>query len=313
METLTRRAPPAPGVATAFPGATSAKVRTFLEFVKIEHTLFALPFVLAGMVVGFEAAGWPGFAEGLRVFVLVLVAATAARTLGMTLNRIVDRPIDALNPRTAARALPAGAMSLRTAWTLAAVSLAALVLSAGLLNLLVLLLAPVLAALFFAYPYAKRVTWACHGVLGLAFLCAPAGGYLAVTGSFAGWVPPFLLGLAAMAWVAGFDVIYALLDVEFDRQHGIQSVPARFGHAQARRVSAALHGLTVLFLALFAYAAGLDWPMYVGIILIGALLAYEHAIVDHEDELAINKAFFHVNAVVGWIALAALLVALLRT
>ena len=283
------------------------RVRTLLEFVKIEHTLFALPFVLAGMLVGFETLG-AGFSW--RTLALVLVAATAARTLGMTLNRIADKAIDARNPRTATRALPAGQMSMGVALAIALVSAAALVASAALLNALVLALAPVLVLLFFLYPYAKRVTWACHFVLGLAFLCAPAGGYLAVTASFEGWGPPFLLGLAAMAWVAGFDIVYALLDVEFDRANGVHSFPADWGEPNARRMAAGLHMLVVLFLLVFARVFVLGWPMYVAIALVGALLYYEHATVDPRDPAAINKAFFKVNAVVGWIVLAGLLGAL---
>ena len=293
------------GVAGAVAGAS--RTRTLLEFLKIEHTLFALPFVLAGMVVGLLQAG-VGFS--VRTFLLVLLAATAARTLGMTLNRIVDRAIDARNPRTATRALPAGTMRMGTALALAAVSAAVLVAASALLNPLVLALSPVLALLFFAYPYAKRVTWACHLVLGLAVLCAPAGGFLAVTGSFAGWLPPLLLGLAAMAWVAGFDVVYALLDVAFDRANGVHSLPADLGEPVARRVAAGLHALVVFVLLAFARVQGLGWPMYVAIALVAALLAYEHATVDPRDPVAINKAFFHVNAVVGWIVLAGVLVAL---
>jgi 4-hydroxybenzoate polyprenyltransferase len=288
-----------------------ARLATVLEFLKIEHTLFALPFVLAGMLVGMGTLGALATAAGLRTFLLVLVAAAGARTLGMTLNRIVDRAIDARNPRTATRALPAGAMSLRAAILLALVALVALLVASALLNPLVLALSPILALLFFAYPYAKRVTWLCHFVLGLAFLCAPAGGYLAVTGSFTGWLRVLPLSLAAMAWVAGFDIIYALLDVPFDRMHGVRSLPAAFGEPTARRVALALHVLTVLLLAVFARVQGLAWPMWLAVIAIGALLAYEHASVDPADPVAINKAFFQVNAVVGWVALAGLVAAFL--
>lgn len=291
----------------------ASKARTLLEFVKIEHTLFALPFVLAGMIMGLVEADLPlaVTTETARIFALVLVAATGARTLGMTLNRIIDRAIDAKNPRTATRALPAGTMRLQTAVILAVASGAALALAAAALNPLVLALSPVLALLFLAYPYAKRVTWACHLVLGLAFLCAPAGGYLAVTGSFDGYIPPLLLGLAAMTWVAGFDVIYALLDVGFDRHHGIHSMPADLGERPARRAAAALHLATVLFLVIFARVASLAWPMWLAIIAVAALLAYEHATAKPDDPVAINKAFFNVNAVVGWLVLAGLVVALL--
>ena len=298
--------------ATAHAHEASSKLRTLLEFVKIEHTLFALPFVLAGMLVGFVQAGVslaPSW-EGARIFLLVLVAATGARTLGMTLNRIIDRAIDARNPRTATRALPAGTMSMGSAAGLAVASGVALVAAAALLNPLVLALSPVLVLLFLAYPYMKRVTWACHFVLGLAFLCAPMGGFLAVTGSFAGWLPPLLLGLAAMAWVTGFDIIYALLDVGFDRHHGIHSLPADLGETMARRVAAALHVGTVLLLAAFSRALELGWPMYLAVIGIAALLAYEHASAKADDPVAINKAFFQVNAVVGWLALAGLAAAL---
>ena len=290
----------------------ASRARTLLEFVKIEHTLFALPFVLAGMVVGFVHAGRPPAAEVARIVALVLVAATGARTLAMTLNRIVDRRIDARNPRTATRALVTGDLSTGAAIVIAVVSGLALLVAAGMLNPLVFWLSPLLVGLFFAYPYAKRVTWLCHFVLGLAFLCAPAGGYLAVTGSFDGWFPPLLLGLAAMAWVAGFDILYALLDVDFDRSANLHSAPADLGVPNARRLSAGLHVLTVLFLATFARAhPEVGWPMYVATILIAGLLAYEHATAHPEDPIAINKAFFQVNAVVGWIALAGILGSLL--
>lgn len=148
-------------------------------------------------------------------------------------------------------------------------------------------------------------------MLGLAFLCAPTGGFLAVTGSFAGFLPALLLGLAAMAWVAGFDVIYALLDVDFDRAHGVHSIPADLGESVGRRIAAGSHVLVVFFLLVFTRVGGFGWPMYAATVVVGALLAYEHVTVDPRDAVAINKAFFNVNAVVGWIALAGLVAALL--
>lgn len=283
------------------------RLKTILEFVKIEHSLFALPFVLAGLILGWRHLDL-GFST--LTFLWVLIAAVSARTLAMTINRIVDKAIDARNPRTATRALPAGALSPRAAFVLAAASAAALLVSAALLNTLVLVLSPVLVGLFVLYPYMKRFSWLCHFVLGLAFLCAPAGGYLAVTGSFDGWLAPFLLGMAALAWVSGFDIIYALLDVQFDRANRLHSVPADFGETNARRMAAGLHVLVVAFLALFAWATNLGWPLYAAIVVVGALLAYEHATVNPRDPIAINKAFFNVNAVVGWIVLAGLVGAL---
>lgn len=297
---------------TAAREAPASKVRTVLEFVKIEHSLFALPFVLVGLVVGLLAtngalaASW----ENARLVGLVLVAAVGARTLAMTLNRVVDRQIDARNPRTASRALATGEMRVRGAWALAGVAAAVLVAASWALNPLCLLLSPVLVALFFAYPYMKRVTWGCHFVLGLAFLCAPAGGFLAVTASFDGWWLAFPFSVAAFLWVAGFDVIYALLDVAWDRANGVRSVPARFGIAGARRVAVALHAGTVLALAWGGVVLGLAWPYWVAVAAAAALLAYEHLITDPQDAGALNKAFFNVNAVIGWIVLAGVLAGL---
>ncbi len=292
--------------------ARASRLRTLLDFVKIEHSLFALPFVLLGLALGLLVTGAPvtASAENAKLLVLVLVAAVGARTLAMTLNRIVDRAIDARNPRTARRALATGEMRVRSAWALAVASGLALTAAAALLNPLCLALAPALAALFFAYPYAKRVTWGCHFVLGLAFFCAPAGGYLAVTGDLRAAWPGVPFGLAAGLWVAGFDVIYALLDVEWDRANAIHSIPARFGARGARGWAAALHAGTVLALAAGGLALDLAWPYAVAIAAVAALLAYEHAIANPRDPISINKAFFHVNAVVGWVALAGFLAAI---
>ncbi|HWG91197.1 MAG TPA: UbiA-like polyprenyltransferase [Candidatus Thermoplasmatota archaeon] len=284
-------------------------VKTVLEFVKIEHSLFALPFVLAGALLGFlQRDGALTYSTEFWTKVgLVLVAAVGARTLAMTLNRIVDAGIDARNPRTATRALPAGAMSTRRAWAIAVVSAGALFWASAALNPLCLLLAPVLVGLFFLYPYTKRFTWLCHGVLGLAFLCAPAGGYLAVTGGFEGYMAPLVLAVAAAAWVTGFDIIYALLDVEFDRANGIRSVPAAFGVRGARLIALGLHAVVIAALFHFWFWHAREVAMLVAAAAASALILYQHLLVDPNDAGRINKAFFNVNAVVGWVVLAGLI------
>ncbi|HVL86695.1 MAG TPA: UbiA-like polyprenyltransferase [Candidatus Thermoplasmatota archaeon] len=284
-------------------------LRVLLEFVKIEHSLFALPFVLAGVALGLRAEGLPAFSnEGLRILALALIAAVAARTGAMTLNRIVDAAIDARNPRTAARALPAGALTMRQAWALAIASFAALVAAAALLNPLVLALSPVLVALFFLYPYTKRFTAWCHFVLGLALGAAPVGGFLAVTGTFGSAEPALLLAAFATLWVAGFDVIYALLDVEVDRREGLHSVPARYGVSEALVFSSTLHVIMLVPLGtLTLFFLPLSSAMIAAIVAIVALLAVEHYLADPNDPAKVNRAFFAVNAVLGWVLLAGVL------
>lgn len=287
-------------------------VRTVLEFVKIEHSLFALPFVLAGLALGLRQVGRPPLDPGaLPLLALALVAAVGARTAAMTINRIVDAPIDAANPRTAGRALPAGKMSVKSAWALAAVALLAMVAAAALLNPLCLALAPLLVVLFVVYPYTKRYTALCHFVLGAALAGAPIGGFLAVTGSFDGITPALLLGGFALLWVAGFDMIYALLDVDVDRTQGLHSVPARYGVPEALVFSSTMHVLMLVPLGVL----GLFWlplsaAFFSAVIVVVVLLAYEHKIADPKDPSKVNRAFFAVNAGIGWIVLAGILAAL---
>jgi len=284
---------------------TAGRVASYLRFVKIEHSLFALPLVLIGGLEGFRAAGAAPLApEAWPVWGLIVLAAVAARTAAMALNRIVDRHIDARNPRTAARELPAGRLKSAEAWALVVVSFAVLFLAAWRLNPLCLALAPVLVALFTLYPYAKRFTAGAHFVLGAAWACGPAGGFLAVTGGFAGSTAVAALAAAAFLWVAGFDILYALLDVDFDRAHRLHSVPARVGPLRGLRLARGLHGLVVVLFALFGWLAGLGWPYWLAWLVVAALLHYEHARARRLDAASINIAFFHVNAAIGWIVLA---------
>ena len=270
------------------------RLRVYADFVKIEHTLFALPFAYAGAFLA--KGGWFGF----RLFLLILLAFTGLRTFAMSFNRIIDREIDALNPRTANRHLPAGIISLKEAYAVGLVGLAVYFLSAYLINDLAFELSPIPAIIAYVYPYLKRFTCLCHYVLGLNLAFAPLGGWIAVTDSLTPKdLPIILLSLGVVFWVAGFDMIYALQDVEFDRKMGLHSVGAHFGVNVALQLSSLNH---VVFFTLTSYALlsffGLSSiPL---LLVIGAILVYEHAIVESGfDEKRIQIAFFYSNALIS--------------
>jgi len=270
-------------------------VSDLLSLVKFGHSVFALPFALMG---AWLAAGGP---PPLRALLLVVACAVAARTAAMGFNRIVDRRLDARNPRTAAREIPAGRVSLRAAWLLVGVSAAAFVACAFALNPLAGGLSfPVLAVLL-GYSFVKRFSPLAHLALGLALALAPLGAHVAVRGEVGqGLAPVLWLALAVLTWVAGFDLIYACQDVEFDRRAGLHSIPARLGVARALALSSALHVLTVACLLLVGRAAGLSWFWWVAVLLAAALLVHEHRIVSPRDLSRVDAAFFTVN---GWVAL----------
>ena len=260
--------------------------------IKFEHTLFALPFAFLGMLLA--AGGWPSW----RTVLWIVVAMVGARSAAMGFNRLVDRRIDADNPRTAARALPAGLVSPAAVTLFVAASAALLVLAAWQLNPLALALSPVALAILFLYSYTKRFTWASHLVLGLSLAGAPLGAWIAVRGDVA--PPPFVLAAAVLLWVAGFDVLYALQDVDFDRRSGLFSIPARFGVVPALWISAALHALMLGLLALLprlyqGLGAGF-WVGWTGCLL---LIAWQHWIVRPGDLSRLNAAFFTANGVLS--------------
>lgn len=267
---------------------------TLASFVKFEHTLFALPFAYGGMLLA--ADGWPGW----RVFLLVTLAMVGARSAAMAANRVIDARIDALNPRTAAREIPTGALTVRDGWLVALVSLAVLAAAAALLNRLTLALLPVAVAFLIAYPYTKRFTWACHLWLGLTIGAAAAGGYIAVSGAFA--PSAWLLWLGVGSWVAGFDVVYALLDLGFDLEHGVRSIPARFGVRGARAWAAALHVVTLLALAGVALVASLGWPYWLALAVTAGVLAWQHLSLRHRAAGEVLAAF-NANLVIGLLML----------
>lgn len=273
--------------------APPGPVKGFLRLVVIEHSVFALPFAYVAALTAMRPdVRWGDLA-------LVTVAMVAARTFAMAANRVIDREIDARNPRTASRELVTGALPLRAAYGGMAVALVVFLAAALALDPLCLALAPVALAPLTLYPYAKRFTWLCHYVLGAAQAVAPIGAWVAVTGTFDGALPSLWLGLAVGTWIAGFDLIYACQDVESDRENGVHSLPARFSVATALRVSVLTHVVTVGLLVAFGLAADLGVAWWVGVALTSAALAYEHAIVKPHDLSRVNRAFFTVNGYVG--------------
>ena len=268
-----------------------SKLRLLLDSIRFEHTVFALPFAYLGMILA--ADGLPTLAQ----FVWITVAMASARTLAMSANRIIDRHLDARNPRTASRPLPSGRLKLWEMRAMALVSLAVFLLAAAMLNTLALVLAPVAAVVVVGYSYTKRFTWTSHFILGWADGIAPAGGWIAVTGSLS-W-EPVLMAFAVAAWIGGFDMLYACQDYDFDRQSGLHSIPQKFGIAAALWWAKAMHLLTAASLLAIGPWMGLGWPFYVGWALAAGLLIYEHRLVSPTDLSRLNLAFFSVN---GYIA-----------
>lgn len=268
-------------------------IADYAGLVRFSHSIFALPFALCGAWLA--ARGMPA----PRVLALVVVCAVAARTAAMAFNRLVDAGIDARNPRTKNREIPAGRLSAGAVRGLIVLSSAVFIGAAFLLNSLAgWLSVPVLGVLLF-YSYMKRIHWSAHLVLGLALAIAPLGAYIAVRGTIEAdaW-PVVWLALAVLSWVAGFDLIYACQDADFDREAGLRSIPARFGIARALQLSSLLHVLTVAALVMVGASAGLSWLWWGAVALAGLLLAYEHSIVRPDDLSRVDMAFFTLN---GWV------------
>ena len=274
--------------------ADRSRVRAFLDLVRFEHSVFALPFAYIASLTAMRAVNSHVHWQQL---LLVTIAMVGARTFAMAVNRIVDRQIDSRNPRTRTRELVTGAVSLRAAWTGAITALAVLMLAALGLNLLCFVLSPVAAIVVAGYPYAKRVMWAPHAVLGLAQTIGPIGAWLAVTGQWS-WTA-VVLGLAVGCWIGGFDIIYALQDYEVDREIGVKSLPARFGPHVALAWSRAAHYVTVLLLMWFGVLADLGWVWTAGVGCAALALTYEQRLVKPTDLSNVNRAFFTVNGFVG--------------
>ncbi|HVG99752.1 MAG TPA: UbiA-like polyprenyltransferase [Miltoncostaeaceae bacterium] len=275
----------------AAPAAGLGLVPALLNLVRFSHTIFALPFafaaaVLARMEVPRGAVLW-----------WITIAMVGARSLAMALNRLIDADIDARNPRTAEREIPSGRLTATQVGWFCALSLAVLLLAVSQLPSETWVLWPIPVAAFVIYPFAKRYTWMCHIALGLTIGLAPVGAWLAVTGDLG--TAPILLGLAVACWIAGFDIIYALLDLDFDRATGIHSIPARFGPARALWVTRGLHALALALLVLAGIAAGAGAVYMVGVAVCGAVLAYENTIVGPRDTTRVSVAFAQSNGLLA--------------
>lgn len=276
---------------------TVKRFRHFAEMIKYEHTIFALPFAYLGAFLAVK--GMPSAAQ----LIWITLAMAGARTAAMALNRVIDRHIDARNPRTAERAIPKGLLSVSEVWLYIVLSWGLLLVSAWQLNPLhasvplTVKLMPIAVFVLTIYPYMKRFSWTCHLVLGLADGLAPAGAWVGVTGRFD--FPAVLLGLVVLTWVAGFDVIYACQDFEFDQKEGLHSIPAQFGLRVALTVSALSHILTILLLGWVGVTLGMGYIYWLGILIAAGILIYEHNLVSPNDLSKLDAAFFNMNGILS--------------
>ncbi|MGW1377683.1 menaquinone biosynthesis prenyltransferase MqnP [Streptomyces sp. NPDC002446] len=270
------------------------RTRAFLRLVVIEHSVFALPFAY---IAAFTAMYQLDKRIHWLPLLLVTLAMVGLRTFAMAVNRIIDREIDARNPRTAGRELVTGAVSVKSAWTGALVAVVVFLGAAALLNPLCLALAPVAVVPMVVYPYGKRFTNFPHAILGLAQAMAPVGAWIAITGEWS-W-EAVILGLAVGIWIGGFDLIYACQDVEADRANGVMSVPARFGVPGALWGARWCHVVTTALLVWYALAIGAGLFFWLGMAIVAVAFCYEHAIVRPHDTSRLNRAFFQVNSFIG--------------
>jgi 4-hydroxybenzoate polyprenyltransferase len=267
------------------------KLRVVLEMIKIEHTLFALPFAFMGAILAERKL------PNLITCLWILVAMVGARSAAMAFNRLVDRHYDAKNPRTASRAIPAGLISLPFVIGFTVISSLMLIFASAQLNPLCFALSPVALGLVCFYSLTKRFTAWSHAWLGLALSVAPMGAWLAVTGAFS--FPPFVLCAAVVCWLIGFDTLYALQDVDFDRKAGLNSLPVKFGPQNALKLARGFHATMIVFLVLLGFTLHLGGWYYAGVALSAMLIAYEHAIISPDDLKKLNVAFFNVNIAVS--------------
>jgi 4-hydroxybenzoate polyprenyltransferase len=273
------------------------KIQTFLNMIRFEHTIFALPFAYMGMVLAWgswDNANWWDF-------MWITVAMAAARTAAMALNRYIDRTIDAKNPRTSSRPIQTGAIDSRTVIVLASISLAVLAIAAWMLDPLAFILFPGALVFLVGYSYTKRFTWLCHYILGFTDGLAAIGAWVAVRGSVfsAGDLPAWILLSAVTLWIGGFDIIYACQDVAFDIENGLHSIPVRFGIDRGLEIAAANHILTVLLMISLGIVTSLTWPYWIGVTAMAGLLIYEHTLVNPKDLSNLGVAFFNVNGYIS--------------
>lgn len=271
--------------------AVIQKISVYLRMIKFSHSIFALPFAFTSALIA--ASGMPA----LRQMIWIVVAMVGARSGAMGLNRIVDRKIDGANPRTAGRELPRGVISVGEAVLFVAVSFGLLIFAASMLNPLCLKLSPVAVAVLFLYSYTKRFTWFSHFVLGLSLSAAPLGAWMAVKGTFDPEIIP--LGLTVVFWLAGFDVLYAFQDIDFDRNYGLYSIPQRFGVKRSLALSRFFHAVSFIFLVATGAIFRLGGFYWAGMAVIAGLFLYEHSLVKEDDLSKLDMAFFNMNGYIS--------------
>lgn len=267
-------------------------MKKYMSLVLFAHSIFALPFAIIGF---FLAISTTTYHFEWKLFILMLLCMVTARNAAMAFNRYLDRDVDALNPRTAVRDIPAGKISPSAALIFTIINCIVFVVATYFINPMCLLLSPVALFVVLFYSYMKRISPLCHMVLGLGLGLAPVGAYMAVTGQFD--IVPIWYGLAVLTWVSGFDIIYALQDESFDRQHNLQSIPANFGAKNALRISEILHVLSFVFISLPSFYMEVGILYYIGVVFYGALLIYQHRIVSPTDLSRVDRAFMTTNGI----------------
>lgn len=267
------------------------KIRIILELIKFKHTVFALPFGLISMLVACN--GLPK----LTTLCWILIALISARSTAMAFNRLVDKNIDTLNPRTKNWPLPKKMISTKEVWIFVFITAGIFIFSAYMLNKLAFLLSPIALCIIYFYSYTKYFTYFSHLLLGLALGLAPIGAWVAVRGEIA--FSPLVLAFSVMLWVAGFDIIYSCQDFEFDKKYGLHSMVVRFGIPSALKISRIMHGLMILLLLYFGYLTNLGFIFIIGVIISAIMLIYEHSLVKPNDLSKINIAFFNINGLVS--------------
>jgi 4-hydroxybenzoate polyprenyltransferase len=271
------------------------KAKIFMEMIKIEHTLFALPFAFMGAILGSVLVS--GHLPGWGQIGWIIMAMFGARSAAMGLNRVIDKVFDGRNPRTAARAIPAGLISSKEAIIFIVISFTLLFWATANLSALSMKLLPIAVFFLVIYSYTKRFTWACHLVLGMTIALAPLGGWVAVTNDVS--LAAIIFYIAIAFWVAGFDIIYACQDYEVDKKEGLYSIPSRFGVAGALKIARWFHVITAVGLLALFFLMNLSWIYLIGIIVANALLFYEHRLVTPLNLSKLNMAFFNLNAVLS--------------
>jgi 4-hydroxybenzoate polyprenyltransferase len=281
-------------------------IREFLELIKFEHTIFALPFAYLGMLLA--AGGWPTWKE----FLWITAAMASARTMAMGTNRLADRWIDARNPRTAGRPLIKGTVGVRTTWAGTILAGIFLAISAWQLGPLPFRLLPGAYLFLIGYSFTKRFTWLSHFIVGFTDGLAPMGAWAAIRGTLftSTDIPAWILLAVVTLWIGGFDLIYACQDTHFDRREGLHSIPARFGVKTALQLSTICHIVTVILLMTLGYILNLGWPYWIGMLVVSLLLVWEHTLVNPDDLSSINVAFFNINSYISITLFVSILISL---